>query len=112
MKFINVLKECRAQKLEEATLIQLIRTMENNPELNISSIPPGIIQISMSDKRPAKVEDVDKLVNSSYIPNEKKAFVSRALRNLISARNSTNLDKAVNDFKSVYNKNPQPSMGR
>lgn len=112
MKFINVLKECRIQKLEEATLIQLIRTMENNPELNLSSIPPGIIQISMSDKRPAKAEDVDKLVNSSYIPNEKKVFVSRALRNLVSARNSTNLDKAVNDFKTVYNKNPSPSFGR
>lgn len=112
MKFINVLKECRAQMLEEATLVQLIRTIENNPDLDLSSIPPGIIQVSMSDKRPAKVEDVDKLVNDSYIPNGKKIFVSRTLRNFISTRNSTNLDKAVNDFKTVYNKNPNASLGR
>ncbi len=112
MKFTNVLKECQIQRLEEATLVQLIRTMENNPDLNLSTIPPGIIPVSMSDKRPAKIEDVDKLVGSSYIPDNKKVFVSRVLRNFISSRNSTDLDKAVNNFKTVYGKNPTTSLGR
>ena len=112
MKFTNVLKECQIQKLEEATLVQLIRTMENNPDLNLSTIPPGIIPLSMSDKRPAKVEDVDKLVGSSYIADDKKTFVSRVLRNFISTRNSTNLDKAVDNFKKVYNKSSSTSPVR
>lgn len=112
MRFTTVLKECQIQKLDEATLLQLIRTMENNPDLNLSTVPPGIIPVSMSDKRPASVKDVDRLVNDSYIPDNKKTFVSRILRNFISARNSTDLDKAVDNFKSAFSKNPRPSLGR
>jgi len=112
MKFTNILKECHVNMLEEATLVQLVRSMENNPDLELSSVPSGIIPLSMNDRRPAKVEDVDKLVKDSYIPNEKKVFASRMLRNFISTRNSTNLDKAVSGFKDAYSKTQRPSFGR
>jgi len=111
MNFLKVLKECKIT-LIEASLMQIIRTLENNPNLELSSIPSGPIQLSSADKKLATLDDVDKLINNSYIENNKKPLINRMLRNLINVRNANALDRAVNDFKTVYDKKPRPSFGR